>query len=866
MRATNLRCCGLREPHTLGIDIRLPELSWTCEGGRAQTAWRVRATDARGNLAWDSGKSDGAQTRVVWGGRVLKSRDAIRWEVTLWDEEGEPGPAAYATFELGLLDHNDWKARWICGDYRARRHRRYPVDCFRTVFSVTERPVAARLYATACGVYEARINGERAGAFILAPGITDYRKRVQYQTLDVTKLLSIGENRLEVMLADGWYRGSVGAWGLTCQYGVTTKLLCQLELTFADGRRQVVATDDTWRWSCDGPLRAADNKDGEVVDARMAPSYAGRARITRHTVVPTASNNVPVTEHERFSPTVIITPSGKTVLDFGQNLAGYVEFSVEAHAGQKLRLRFGEMLDADGEFTQKNIQLTNKKRTTPLQRVDYTCREGENRYKTRFAIFGFRYALVEGDVALDPAQVHSIAVYSNMTPTLEFSCSNELINRLVEATVWSAKSNSCDLPTDCPGRERHGWTGDAQIFCECASYLFDYQTFAEKYLRDMYDWQRKSGRLPHIAPDGGADFYMWVMNGSVGWADAGVIMPHTLWKMFGDRAVLKRHYAGMRRYAQFMMRRCGRWGGPFAKPVKLPDREARRWLVNRGQSYGEWLEPADVFVSDALYIMHPHPEVSTAYTVHVMDLMAEVADELGRAEDAREYRACAAGCRRAYQELVELPGFTLDTDRQALLVRPLAFDLLTPRQEAYARERLITAINNYGGRLATGFLSTPLILDVLSSYNLDAAYALLENEEAPGWLCMPKLGATTIWESWEGPTATTGVASLNHYSKGAVCVWLFKVMCGISVAGERRFRVAPRPGGHVTRASCRWESPYGTVACLWERTGNQVCYHVEVPANTAATVALPGEQPYEVGAGTYEFVREDTEGAHDEAH
>lgn len=865
MRAENLRCCGLTERHATGIDVRKPQLSWTCADGVEQTAWHIVARDAAGKIAWDSGKVAGSDMQVCWGGRVLASRDIIAWEVTLWNEDGEPGEPVSASFEMGLLKPSDWQARWITGDYRASRRHRYPVDCFRARFEAAELPVRARLYATACGVYEARLNGERAGDFVLAPGITDYRRRVQYQAYDVTNLLRVGANELSFQLADGWYRGTVGAWGLTCQYGVTTKLLAQLELTFADGHTQTVASNASWAWSNDGPIRAADNKDGEVVAARMEPSFAGHARETSHRVVPTASNNVPVVERERFAPTAIATPSGATVLDFGQNIAGYVAFTVEAHAGQRVVLRFGETLDANGEFTQGNFQLTMGKKTTPLQRVDYTCREGLNCYKPTFAMFGFRYVLVEGDVALDPARVEAIAVYSDMEETLDFTCSNELVNRLVDATRWSAKGNSCDLPTDCPTRERHGWTGDAEVFCETASYLFAYGPFIKKYLHDVFDWQKRSGKLPQIAPYGGVDFYMGVMNGSVGWADAGIIIPYTLWKTYGDRSAIEEFYDGMRRYARFMIGRCGRWGGPFAPHIKLDDPQARRWLVNSGQSYGEWLEPADVHENKWTDMAAPHPEVSTAYTAHMMDLMVEIAEELGHAEDAEEYRSVAAGCRRAYRELVEQPGYELDTDRQAALVRPLAFGLLTDDQAAFARTRLLTALDQYGWRLGTGFLSTPLILDVLSGYDLEAAYRLLENEEAPGWLAMPKHGATTIWESWEGLDAGTGVGSLNHYSKGAVCAWLFKTMCGLAAAGPRRFRIAPRPGGHMTHTRCRWRSPWGAVACSWERVANGhgttvTRYHVEVPANTMATLELPDCTPRELKAGAYDVEVADTDG------
>ena len=476
-----------------------------------------------------------------------------------------------------------------------------------------------------------------------------------------------------------------------------------------------------------------------------------------------------------------------------------------------------------------------------MQQIIYTCREGLNEYKTTFAVFGFQYAEVETDIELQPEDVTAIAVYSDIEQTGFFECSNELLNRFVEATIWSTKGNSLDIPTDCPTRERHGWTGDAQIFFETANYLFDYAAFSKKYLKDVYDWQKKDGRLPQIAPYGGVDFYMWTMNGSVGWSDAGILIPYRFWKLYGDKQILMEYYDRMKRYAQFMMNRCGKLG-LMAKPLGL-EGEAAKYAVNAGQSYGEWAEPKEVYPNDWKDMVAPHPEVSTAYTSYVLGCMAEIAEELGYTEDAALFRKYSEGSRKAYQAMAELSDYSLDTDRQARLVRPLAFDLLNEHQKEYARKRLVQALENYSWRLGTGFLSTPLILDVLAEYDLDAAYRLLENEEMPGWLFMPKNGATTIWESWEGTQAQGGIASLNHYSKGAVCEWLFKTMCGIRIDGENHFVIAPKPGGSLTHAKAVYHSIYGTVESGWEKTEEGYLSRISIPANTTATFILPeGEQ------------------------
>ena len=848
MKAIRLKTEHLFDP--IGIDVQHPRLSWNCEGGIKQTAYEIVCDQ------WNSGLVESDAMHAEYP-NALASRERVNWRIRLYDENGEPGEWSEAFFETGLLSPSDFTAKWITGDYVPNRKERYPVDCFRK-FVAIEKPVAsARLYATACGLYEARLDGKRIGNFCFAPGYTDYRKRVQYQTYDVTELLHAGESELTVQLADGWYRGSCGAWGRKNQYGTETKLLMQLEIVYADGTRETVATDKTWQWSNDGPIRFADNKDGEIVEAFRTPLYTGHAKETSHGVVPGASNNVPVTEHERFRPTITTAPNGKKLLDFGQNIAGYIAFSVNARIGQRMVWRFGEMLDETGNLTQKNIQLSNKKMTTPLQKIEITLGEGLNEYKTTFAVFGFRFAEVETDVALDPEDIEAIAVYSDLERTGDFSSSNPLLNRLFDATLWSAKGNHLDIPTDCPTRERHGWTGDAQLFFTTASYLFDFAPFAKKYLHDVFDWQRRNGRLPHIAPDGGADFYMWTMNGSVGWSDVGVLIPWRYSEINRDDSILKQFYDGMARYARFMEKRCGKNMPLFSKRYDLPA-EAKKYFVNRGQSYGEWAEPADV---DGGFhwqdFVAPHPEVSTAYTCHVLGLMAKIAKKLGHEADAAEFQSYSDGCKEAYRALVKTDAFRLDTDRQAQLVRPLYFDLLDEEQTAFAKKRLVEALEHYNWRLGTGFLSTPLILYVLASYDIEAAYRLLENEEIPGWLSMPKGGATTVWEAWEGPAgAKGGIGSLNHYSKGAVVEWLFTTMCGIRVDGENHFTVAPQPGGSFTHAEASYNSVFGRIASGWERRDGKTTYTVDVPANCEAEIILPSGRTETVGAGLHFYTEE----------
>ncbi len=363
MKAINLKTEYLKDP--IGIDIVSPRLFWNCEEGVTQTAYRIKAVDDFGNSIWDSGKVVSSKMVGVPFGVKVKSKTKVIWSVKLWDENDTEGEWETASFETGILNADEWKAKWISGNYKVNKKLRYPVDSFKKNVTLNKKIAKARLYATACGLYSFSVNGNEI-AMPLAPGVTDYRKRIQYQTYDVTSLLNEEENTLEAELADGWYRGSVGAWGIRNQYGTQTKFLAQLEITFTDGTTQMIVTDSSWRWSNDGKISFADNKDGEIVCGYKKPTYNGYALETKCDVVPTASNNVPIAEKETFVPTLGITKSGKKLLDFGQNFAGYISFKISAKKGQKITLVFGEMLDDNGDLTLSNIQLKMKEHITPL--------------------------------------------------------------------------------------------------------------------------------------------------------------------------------------------------------------------------------------------------------------------------------------------------------------------------------------------------------------------------------------------------------------------------------------------------------------------------------------------------------------------
>ena len=849
MKAINIKTEYLCNP--IGLGTIKPRITWNCEGGQKQTAYCIFAT-IDGKEHQSKVESDQMCFDFDF---PLASRSHVNFKIKLWNENGQEGEWSQENcFEIGLLERSDWQAEWISGNYKVDKKNRYPVDCFKKEFDASNVE-KARLYISACGLYEARINGQKCGEFVFAPGAVDYRKRVQYQTYDVTNLIKNGNNNLTVELADGWYRGSSGSKGRVNTYGTQTKFIAQLEILTKDGVKATICTDKTWRWANDGAIRFADLKDGEVVDARKIPSYSGKAIATKYDANLTASDNFDVKENETFLPVNIInTPSGKTVLEFGQNLSGYIAFSLNANAGQKVHITLGEMLGSDGELTLKNIQCIFKGKPSPLQEIDYTCKDGLNEYKPKFFYGGFKYAQIDTDVPFEKDNFKAIAVYSAFEETAKFECSNELINKFYRNTLWSLKSNSTDYPSDCPTRERMGWTGDSEVFFNTASYMANYAPFARKHVRDIFDRQWKGGRLPQIAPYAHEDWFMWTMNGSVGWACAGVYIPLYYYEKYGDDRLLKENYEGIIKYAEFMIKRAGKWGGVYAKPIHL-SRKNRKYFVNCGQSYGEWAEPNDVMAFKWYDFASPHPEESTAYTYFTLKRVLKIADILGKNDDKRlaKIKEYSDGAKCAYQEYVSKPKYSLDTDRQAKLVRPLYMELLNEQQTEFAKKRLIKAMDNYGWRLGTGFLSTPLILDVLADIDVEYAYKLLENEQCPGWLFMPKNGATTVWEAWEGnSTKDTGIASLNHYSKGAVCEWLMRGMCGVNVASKNHFVIAPKVGGKETYAKCEYQSIYGKVLSEWEKVGGKVRYTIGIPSNTTAEIVI-GNRKQIVGTGRYSF-------------
>ncbi|MBQ6222349.1 MAG: family 78 glycoside hydrolase catalytic domain [Solobacterium sp.] len=741
-----------------------------------------------------------------------------------------------------------WQANWIDPELPHDAAERQPASVLRKRF-YTEHADSAVLYITCHGLYQAYLNGKRVGNYVLAPGTGDYHKRLCVQAYEISDLLNEGENELIVTLGDGWYRGSVGIDGLRNYYGEDIALLCQAE---ADGK-VILCSDETWEASSEGPVRQNDLQQGESYDARKEEITDWHQVTVRNFGFSNlkADESVPVKEQERFTGRFITTPAGETVIDFGQNLAGYTEIHVPAKAGQKITLRHGETLDEKGNFTQNNFDPGDRNKNGGIpQKIEYICKEGENVYHPSFCIFGFRYAKIETDIDLSDAQFTAVAVYSDIPQTGFFECGNKDVNRLFQNSLWSMRSNFVDIPTDCPTRERAGWTGDAGVFAPTAVYLADCYQVLRKWLGECRLAQHEDGLVENIAPvNNSGSMISNMLQGSAGWGDACILVPWTLYQAYGKKEILSENYDMMKGWMAFCEKRASKTRlGNMRNPYK-------KYLVDEGFHFGEWCQP-DVDNTAAMKhtMMHGNPEVATAYYFRSASLMNKIAEILGKDTDAQKYAQIAENAKKAYRYTCTKNG-KIVSDRQCEYVRPLSFGLLEGKEAEDAAAALNELVKKNGYHLNTGFLSTPDLCRVLADHGYtDTAYKLLLQEECPGWLYAVKKGATTIWETWDGIREDGTVHdSLNHYSYGAISGWLFSGVCGIHL-DNRRLTIKPQPSETIGYAQARWDSPAGRIESRWKYEQNKLILDISVPCE--AEIKLPdGTTEYaEKGAYHYEIL------------
>lgn len=838
MKAIAIKVDTLRSP--LGLQNRNPRITWVCDEGKKQVGYQYTIL-VNNETKYTSDFIESSDMFFAFP-ITLQDRDLVEVQITLQDENKKEETTS-TTFEMGI---NDWKAKWIQPELEIVPERQ-PASYLKKEFVVT-KVGQARLYITAHGLYEAHINQKRVGDFILAPGTDDYRKRIQYQTYDVTDFLQEGTNVIEVTLGDGWYRGNNGIDGANHIFGDDIALLCQLEIE----KEVVVISDQSWLASQEGPIRLNDLELGEVYDSRKEKitSWHEVKEVSHPYDVVVASDEVFIQEQEHFKGERIETPNGEIVYDFKQNLAGYSAFTVNAKEGQKITIWHGETLDQEGNFTQKNIDPGNRNKNGGIpQKVEYICKEGMNTYKPTFSIFGFQYIKVETDVDLSDASFEAIAVYSAMPETATFECSNADVNQLFHNSMWSMKSNFVDIPTDCPHRERSGWTGDAGVFVHTGSLLHDSYTVFEKWLTECRFAQKKNGVVANIAPpihtDGGG--FSTILDGSTGWGDAIVIVPYTLYKFYGDKKILEDNYEAMTKWVQYL--------GTLAKKKKLANLfrndPLNPYVIEKGFHWGEWCQP-DVDSGTELKntMMKGAPKSATAYYYYSVKLLSEISGILGKTKECERLDSLSRVIKEAYLKYFTNNGI-VESDRQCDYVRPLAFGLLDKEEENARKLNALIKKSDY--HLNTGFLSTPFLCPVLCKYGyVDTAYRLLLQESRPSWLYAVKKGATTIWENWNGLDAGDN-ASLNHYSYGAVSGWLIDGVCGIQVQ-DGTCTIKPQPYKLLEYAKATYDSPLGKVESGWKYNGDKIEYTFVIPANVEATLILPSGETTKLQSGKHTMV------------
>jgi alpha-L-rhamnosidase len=725
--------------------------------------------------------------------------------------------------------------------------------------------------ATAHGIYELFVNGTRVGEEELTPGFTAYRSRLAVQEWDVTDLIVPGANVIGAILSDGWFRGRHGFERHADGFGTHVALLAALEL----GEDRIVTNGD-WD-SRPSQITRADLMDGQTTDFRRDAGWGGdgwsRALVVSGGLYDDRdrlfeSEAPPVRRIEELAPAVITRPAPDvTVVDFGQNINGWVRLSLLGPAGTQLTLTHGEALDPDGAVTTENLRAFDFAAGTPLpagqvDRVISAGREGDT-FEPRHTTHGFQFVQLDGALDLGPDDIRAVVVHTELERVGDFSCSDERLNRLYDAAVWSFRGNACDIPTDCPQRERSGFTGDWQVFLPAATGIYDVRAFTEKWLDDVAADQWEDGRIPTISPNpagagpSGVAFADLAV-GSAGWGDAAVLVPWELWRAYGDPRILERRLPMMRRWVDYAagMAESGRHPArAAARPDPAPH---ERYLWDTGFHFGEWLEPG---VPPSMDPAVDRSIVATAFLARSSELLARIGALLGDDEVVAHYTRIAEGARDAWRgEFIGADG-RLTEESQANYVRGLAFELFPEQARPTATRLLVELIGDAGGHLGTGFLSTAQLLPALADHGaLDTAYEVLLSTGPPSWLEMLDRGATTIWEWWDGIDGGAARGSLNHYSKGAVISFLQTHVAGIrrpeptlGAAGYREIIIAPRPGGGLTTASASLRSAAGLIRSEWVIAAGEFELTVEVPPGTTARIELPdgSGHPAEPGISTF---------------
>jgi alpha-L-rhamnosidase len=828
---------------------RLPVVGWKIHSDKhnvVQRSWHLQACTVAdfSTLIFDSGEVIAETSNNIeldYAALLPSTRYYLR--VRIRDNHGETSAwSPTAEFVTGLFGM-PWQAEFISAETAADKATSKGT-LLRKAFSLSSsKPIAsAWVHATALGIYQLFLNGERVGKDELTPGWTSYRHHLLYQTYDVTAQIQQGENAIGAELGAGWFKGDMGFSRHRNYYGEQTALLCQLVIQYEDGTQQIVASDHSWRGN-DSAREFAEIYDGERFDARQVQAgwdQAGFSDASWRTVsiidwdknTLAAQGAGKVRQMERLSAkALIITPQGDKVIDFGQNMSGWIEFWVNGKRGDTVLLRHFETLDANGNVYVDNLR-------SAKQTIEYRLKgEGEEVWHPRFSWQGFRYVQVEAYPGeLDLNDFTAIVIHSEMADTGHFSCSNKDLNQLHHNILWGLKSNFVDVPTDCPQRdERLGWTGDAQIFCRTASYLMNTRTFFAKWLTDLKYDQTIEGGVPHVIPDilaGHCDQDKFLAEGgthsATGWADAAVVNPWTMYLMYGDKRVLENQYASMKGWIDFMQAHA--------------DNDIWRYKLQ----FGDWVA---LDAKEGSYFgATPEDLICTAWYAYSTLLFAKAANVLGEMDDYRYYSALQARIVERFKQRFFTADGNMTARTQTAHILALCFNLVPDALRQQTADALVALLHEHDGHLVTGFLGTPYFCHALSqNQHPKEAWALLLKDDFPSWLYQVKAGATTIWEHWDGikPDGSMwspDMNSFNHYAYGAVGEWVYRTVAGIDVdesaPGFKHVVISPLPGGGLSWVDARYQSIYGEIKVNWKAMAGRIVLIFSIPPNTTATVKL----------------------------
>lgn len=868
LRVNEIYMDGMKHP--LGV-AKCPYFSWIMESDRQnvmQKAYRLRITEALSRLeVYDSGWVESRESVYVEAEAKLQSLTKYAVTVSVRDESEESPVSEEAYFLTGILDEQEWRADFISAETAEDKDNSKGTYVRRSI-AINKEIESAYVCTTALGMYRFYINGKKVGEDELTPGWTSYHKHLCYQTYDVTEYLESGENMLGAMLGAGWYKGKMGFLLLRNNYGEQTAFMMQMLIRYKDGSREWIVTDESWQGS-DAPVLFSEIYDGETYDSRQEIAGWNEVRegetdgrwrsvnlveYSRDVLTAQAGSRVKKME-EVAVRRVFVTPQGDTVLDFGQNLTGWVEVTLPAEKAKKggeIVWQCFETLDSDGNVYTANLR-------TAKQTIRYICDGRDVCYHPHFTFQGFRYVKIiswPGGVSEENIRretFRAYVLYSEMEQTGTFSCSNELVNQLQHNILWGLKGNFVDIPTDCPQRdERAGWTGDAQIFCRTACYLMNTDVFFTKWLTDVAADQTEEGGVPHVVPDfiAGKKHNDWLLSqgthSAAAWADVAVINPWTMYLVYGDKAILKQQYESMKKWILFMKN------------------HADDYIWNYKLQFGDWVA---LDAEEGSYFgATPNDLTCTAYYAYSTGLFAKIAGILGKTEDAQEFDALYQKIVEKFQKTFFTEAGDMTAQTQTAHIVALYFNLVPETYRAKTAKRLTELLAERDGHLVTGFVGTPYFCHALSQNGyVKEAYDLLLKEDFPSWLYQVKMGATTVWEHWDGkkPDGTMwspDMNSFNHYAYGAVGDWLYRVVLGIEAdekePGYRHVMVAPQTGEAFRYAQGTLKSVYGEIAVHWEKVDGVTKLQMHIPVNTRGTIVLE-KGAGEVRAQGLEFVEKE---------